>query len=301
MSYRKEPAPAQAGINSRRRYGKKEILHAITALSRKLRRTPSRAEFFARSGISAFFVLQWFSTWSDAVRAAGLQPYTRNSKAEDRTLLEDWGNAVRKSRRVLPRHIYRRKAKYNPCTLANRFGGWTSVPEAFRTFAKGKRKWADVVALLPAPQARVPAKKNVRGRPNEEAVPRTPASKRHAALKDRPVYGNPSHFRGLGHEPVNEQGVVLLFGMLAKDLGYMIEAVQKGFPDCEAKRQIGPDRWQRVRIEFEFESRNFREHGHSLTGCDVIVCWRHNWEECPKHIEVVELSSIIGSLGSFEQ
>jgi hypothetical protein len=43
------------------------------------------------------------------------------------------------------------------------------------------------------------------------------------------------------HEPVNEQGVVLLFGMLAKDLGNMIEAVQKGFPDREAKRQIALD------------------------------------------------------------
>jgi hypothetical protein len=42
--------------------------------------------------------------------------------------------------------------------------------------------------------------------------------------------------RQLPREPVNEQGVVLLFGMLAKELGYMIEAAQMGFPDCEAKR-----------------------------------------------------------------
>jgi hypothetical protein len=35
-------------------------------------------------------------------------------------------------------------------------------------------------------------------------------------------------------------------------------------------------------------------------GCDVIVCWRHNWDECPKHIEVVELSSVIESLVNAE-
>jgi hypothetical protein len=98
------------------------------------------------------------------------------------------------------------------------------------------------------------------------------------------------------HEPVNEQGVVLLFGMLAERLGYVVEAAQKGFPDCEAKRQISPQRWERVRIEFEFESRNFRDHGHPADGCDVIVCWRHNWRECPAHLEVVELSSAIESL-----
>ncbi|MGH9743668.1 MAG: hypothetical protein ACRD51_15090, partial [Candidatus Acidiferrum sp.] len=101
-------------------------------------------------------------------------------------------------------------------------------------------------------------------------------------------------------EPMNEQGVVVLFGMLAKELGFVVEAVQQGFPDCEAKRQIGPELWQRVSIEFEFESRNFRDHGHPLHGCDVIVCWRHNWHDCPKHIEVVELSSVVKSLAHSE-
>jgi hypothetical protein len=280
---------------------RQHILNSIAKVAKKLGRAPSRAAFTSRSGISAFFVLQRFRSWSDAVRAAGLRPYTRNAKVENRALLEDWGNTVRKNRGVLPRHIYRRKAKYNPCTLANRFGGWTSVPEAFRKFAKGKRKWADVVALVPAPKARVQIKKEKQGRPNEEAVPRTPASKRrHVPLKDRATYGNPTHFRGLRHEPVNEQGVVLLFGMLAKELGYLVEAVQKGFPDCEAKRRIAPERWQRVHIEFEFESRNFRDHGHPSTGCDVIVCWRHNWDECLENIEVVELSSVIKSLANAE-
>ncbi len=54
----------------------------------------------------------------------------------------------------------------------------------------------------------------------------------------------------------------------------------------------------RGHIEFEFESRNFRDHGHPASGCDVIVCWRHNWTECPQGIEVVELSSVIQSLAS---
>ena len=30
-------------------------------------------------------------------------------------------------------------------------------------------------------------------------------------------------------------------------------------------------RWRRVRIEFEFKSRNFREHGHDPDQCDLIV------------------------------
>jgi hypothetical protein len=133
--------------------------------------------------------------------------------------------------------------------------------------------------------------------PTQQSPSTSPPSKiRYPPLDHRPIYGQPMDFRGLRHEPVNEQGVVLLFGMVAKELGYTVEAVQSGFPDCEAKRQIAPQRWQRVHLEFEFESRNFRDHGHSLTGCDVIVCWHHNWPDCPPQIEILELSSLIKSL-----
>src|SRR6266566_5714849 len=123
---------------------------------------------------------------------------------------------------------------------------------------------------------------------------------RNPKLAGRPTYGTPIDFRGLRHEPVNEQGVVFLFGMVAKELGYMVEAVQTGFPDCEAKRQIGPNNWQRVRIEFEFESRNFRDHGHVCDACDVIVCWRHNWADVPPTLEVIELATVIKTLSKSE-
>jgi hypothetical protein len=281
---------------------KKHILNSIAAVAKQLGRAPSRAEFISRSGISLHFVLQSFPSWSQAIRAAGLRPYMLNARVEDRALLQDWAKVARRNRSILrnrarlPRHIYRRQGKYNPHTLAKRFGGWSSVPRAFRNFAKAKRGWADVLALLPAHTARAPVANDARTRPNEGSrASITPKPLQHPPLKGRATYGNPTNFLGLRHEPVNEQGVVLLFGMLAGELGYLIEAVQTGFPDCEAVRRIAPDRWQRVRIEFEYESRNFYDHGHPRNGCDVIVCWRHNWRDCPKHTEVVELSSLIQS------
>lgn len=255
-------------------------------------RTPSLQQFVASTGVSKHSLLRLFPRWNDAVSAARLQPCRRYSRPEDSELLRDWGQTVR-SRQALPsRRAYLLNGKYQARTVERRFGGWESVPQAFRKFAKGKREWADVVALLAA-RAR-----QVRGR-RKSAVTAVVASRAPLArLKGRVTYGNPMDFRGLRHEPVNEQGVVLLFGMVAEKLGYMVETVQNGFPDCEAKRRIGPERWQRVQIEFEFESRNFREHGHPMNGCDLIVCWRHNWVECPKNIEVVELSSVIQSLAN---
>jgi len=56
---------------------------------------------------------------------------------------------------------------------------------------------------------------------------------------------------------------------------------------------VAPGRWQRVRIEFEFQSRNFLQHFHDPEQCDLIVCWEHNWTECP--LEVLELKKVIGN------
>jgi hypothetical protein len=112
-------------------------------------------------------------------------------------------------------------------------------------------------------------------------------------LRNRPILGSPLGLPGLAHEPVNETGVVFLFGMLAHRLGFQVESLQAGFPDCEATRQIQPGKWQRVRIEFEFESRNFLTHRHPAEACDVIVCWRHNWLECPETLEVIELRKVV--------
>jgi len=272
---------------------KQQILDAIRAIARGLGRAPSQSEFVALSEISEYSVSQCFSSWNDAVRPAGLHPNTLNVRLDDSELLKDWGETVRTNRAIPARRAYRRVGRYDPRTLERRFGPWSSLPEVFLNFSKDNPEWADVVALLP-----VPALKQEHGSNNALASPILPKKTRHVPLRDRAAYGNPTHFRGLRHEPVNEQGVVLLFGMLAKELGYVIEAVQTGFPDCEAMRQITPERWQRVHIEFEFESRNFRDHGHPASGCDVIVCWRHNWDECPENVEVVELSSVIKLLAN---
>ncbi|HET8923227.1 MAG TPA: hypothetical protein VFN26_09565 [Candidatus Acidoferrum sp.] len=284
---------------------KKHIIDSIGGIARKLGRAPSLSEFIARSGISAYFVLRCFPGWNDAVRAAGLRPNMLNVRVEDRALLEDWGRQVRRNRGIHPRHAHLRQGKYDASTIERRFGPWSKMPEAFRKFAKGKPEWADVLALLPAPVPPGPLPKVARQRLNNNSASRvtfspgyrfrSPLATRHSPLSSF-AYGNPTNFQAFPHAPVNEQGVVLLFGMLAKQLGFRVEAVQKGFPDCEAKRQIGPERWQRVNIEFEFESRNFRDHRHPLHGCDIIVCWRHNWPDCPKHLEVLELSSVVKSL-----
>jgi len=253
--------------------------------------------------MTEYQVLQHFPSWREAVRASGLEADATNIRLDDETLLTEWGELVRTGRRIPTRDQYRREGKYSPGAFEKHFGPWSSIPAEFQKFAQNKIEWADVLALLP-PATKKDLKVGAERSPSSvefnqmsELQPRP----RYSKLKDRPTYGNPLDFRGLRHEPVNEEGVVFLFGMVARELGYLVEAVQAGFPDCEAKRQVEAGKWQRVRIEFEFESRNFRDHGHPPEGCDVIVCWRHNWPECPDHIEVIELQTVIKSLAASEE
>lgn len=107
------------------------------------------------------------------------------------------------------------------------------------------------------------------------------------------IVGKLITFRGLVYAPVNEQGVVFLFGKIAHDLGMYIELIRVGYPDCIAKRYIGKDKWEDVRIEFEFKSSQF---DHDPNGVDMIVCWEHDWDKCPSNIEVLELREIIQGL-----
>jgi hypothetical protein len=119
--------------------------------------------------------------------------------------------------------------------------------------------------------------------------------------KSRRVFGSRLDFRSLACAPTNELGVVYLFGVLHDAFGFKIESIRAGFPDCIARRQLSKDRWEEVRIEFEFKSKSFLAHKHNLDGADVIVCWEHNWPECPDHIEVIELSSQLGDMESIAE
>ena len=84
-----------------------------------------------------------------------------------------------------------------------------------------------------------------------------------------------------------------MFGMLSNELGFEVESVQSGFPDCDAKLRMSDGTFERVAIEFEFKSSEFLRHGHDADRCDFVVCWENDWAECPKDLEIIELRKII--------
>jgi len=101
--------------------------------------------------------------------------------------------------------------------------------------------------------------------------------------------GEPINFGGMTYAPVNELGVVCLFGAISKMLGYHIERVHPHFPDCTARKQ-----GKLVDIEFEFRASNAKVHFNNGNKCDVIVCWENDWPEKPKDLQIIELKKYVG-------
>jgi len=130
---------------------KEFVLESLAAIARGAGRPPSRSEFHSLSGISEHVVSRFFPTWNDALRAAGLEPYTLNVRLEHKELLEDWAIVVRANRAIPSRRAYRLQGKYDCRTIERRLGPWSGLSQVFREFAGGKPQWADVLALLPDP------------------------------------------------------------------------------------------------------------------------------------------------------
>lgn len=111
--------------------------------------------------------------------------------------------------------------------------------------------------------------------------------------REKSIVGQVINFRGLVYAPVNEQGVVFLFGKIIEDLNMYLEEIRTAFPDAIGRRFDGRG-WVRETIEFEYRSSDYRLHKHPVEGCDIIVCWEHDWTDCP--IEVIELKGLVKEL-----
>jgi hypothetical protein len=276
-------------------FTKEEVIAALHACAEKLGRAPRYHELIKMSRITIRHIGRHFGTFNQALRAAGMEVGHSAVSTSMGDLFKDWAAVARAAKRVPSINDQSMHGKYSVTPFLSRFGGWKNVAEGMRAFAESSGLDKKHPALM-----EMIAEWSPRGAERRRAVERgvdgAPLGHKPRLLPDRPVYGRPLTPPGLAHEPVNEMGVVYLFGLLGHRMGYVVTRIQSEFPDCEAFREVAPGRWQRVRIEFEFESRNFLLHKHDPKKCDVIVCWKHNWAECPPHIEVIELSSMMKRL-----
>lgn len=262
-----------------RKMTRQEIIAAIVACNEKLGHVPSRSELIKHSHIGRDLIRKHFGTHTQALRECNLErPGPREVKMD--ALFRDWASIVRTLKKLPTTFEYEKLSQYSQKPLTRKFGGWSNAPAGLKRWAEetgASAGWEDVLGLVK--EREILRKKSRPGR----FV--TPVGR--PVLPDRPTYGALFYPCALLCEPTNEAGVFFLFAAMAEELGFGVLHVQAEFPDCEALRAIGPNRVQRVRIEFEFESRNFERHGHDPKGCDLIVCWEHNWVGCPLEVLVL--------------
>lgn len=271
-------------------YTRDDIVAAAREAARENDGSLSMSEFERMTGISDYYVYKLFPRggWTEVQGLADIEkhPQTREPVSDD-DLLEEFHRVALQEDSIPSLQIFTAESRHHGTTLSKRFGGFQGLLDRYRDWL-----------LENDPSSPFLEELEVKSRHETPAPPSPPEVDRGKKPKwskgGGTEYGAPIEFRGLRHAPLNEQGVVYIFGMVAYELGFLVEAVHTAFPDCEAKRRVGKERWEQVSIEFEYVSSNFRDHGHDPTECDLIVCWEHDWPECP--LEVLELRKVIDEL-----
>lgn len=265
---------------------REEIIGAMNGCATELGHAPNVAEFRRITKISLNQIRKNFGNYTRLLSASGVERHGAGYTASLKSLFLDWARVVRETGKIPTIAEYELEGKFSIRPLVRRFRTWSEAPAGLQEYARQEGlegEWKDVMEIIT---------KHLEEemRPTRTFDSPTIMPSRPRIPKEQVVYGEPMH-APLNCAPTCENGVIFAFGTVAKELGFSVTRMQTACPDCEALRKIGPNRWVPTKIEFENESRNFLTHMHSLDDADLIVCWTHNWPECP--LEVLELKRVI--------
>ncbi len=227
------PAPPPQ-VEPRLPHTRESLIAVLQALAAKNGGYATRETFDRETSIGERHYLRHFGSWSAFLEAAGIVPYAVNKRISDDALLGALREAWLKAGGPVSRPILERTAPYRLQVYKRRWGPWPAVLGVFREWLKRCHPDFPYLEALDEQQRQERAQKPRRQRRNTA----------------RPC-GGVINFRGCLHAPTCESGVVLLFGMVAEELGFLVETVSTAFPDCEAKRLLPDGRWERLRVEFE--------------------------------------------------
>lgn len=254
---------------------REEMTRIVKELAEKLGRVPTMLDLERMTGIDKNQVRKTLGTYREFIESSGIEGRRpRGQKVSTHTLFVDWAGVVRKLGKIPTITEFQLHGQYTYRPLYRCWGSWSHIAAGMLDYIRNESltdAWGDVERVICSyleEQGR-----NLAATVTDGATERLVT--RHRAVTGSPIYGRPLFPYPLIHAPINENGVILLFGMVAERLGYAVARVKAEFPDCDAFRELGPNKWQPLRIEFEYESRNFLIHKHPLLGCDLIVCWKH--------------------------
>ena len=285
-----EAASVEAGKNSPENIkpnfskGREHALEQLREASANLQTTTlSKSQFNAQKlEVRAATVARMFGSWENALNEAGL---LRNENYRDPIPIDDLASdflrTFRETGQIPTIQQVVRRSNHSQNSFTRKFSGYIAF------------KLAAINHLL-----------NTSDALNDMELRTLRAHQDEIGEKSKECVAQPSPhhrgrnlgFRAFAFAPTYENEVVSLFSVIADELGFEIIAQRPAFPDCEARKLVDRARKRYVKclIEFELKSSDFVRHKHPIDGCDLIVCWEHDWRECS--IQILELSSAIMKL-----
>lgn len=196
-------------------------------------------QFNRHGNVSSSAVKNTFGSWNAAVAAAGLTalpqgPQKAGPKICDDELLEEIIRVTRDLGKSPSHHEFAAFGRYSTAPYRRRWGSFADARKV--AYAKYGRPDSSVGAKYASNE--VPA----RAAPPQELAVQHNENSLALRRRKRVQFGEPIDFRGLRFAPINEQGVVYLFGMISAELGFLIESIRTSYPDCEGKRCIDRER-----------------------------------------------------------
>lgn len=271
-----------------------EYIRRVERLATKLGKRPTQTQLRNLARIRDEHTLRLFGNYAALFRAAGFRAYVREKVAariSPDEILVDIHKAVQRLGHFPTVAQYLKQGSgYSYNLIKKYFGAWWRLRLALEHRSGHASAWPanpriiQLAAKSPSQSAQLDAAVSL----PPYLIPHLSGISMYAPADDRPICGTVLNYRAMLHEPTNEQGVVLLFGMMAEELGFIIENVRTQYPDCEGKRRVGENSFQRIRIEFEFLSSRFN---HPESGCDLIICWRNDRPH--PRIEVIALEQVL--------
>jgi hypothetical protein len=211
------------------------IIEAAQRLAAECDGVLSRVDFERRTGVSQHQLYKAFPDggWTEVLQLAGIQRHPLHKEPlSDEELLTEFHRVASELGRIPTGKQFGARANLSYDVVKKRFGGMQGTLRRYRAWLENRDPSSPMLAHVQAK-----SKHEILTAPSVDGQIITPA--RVSWPKGvGPQFGSPINFRGLRHAPINEQGVVFLFGMVSYELGFIVEAVQAGYPDCEAKRCI---------------------------------------------------------------
>ncbi|MCK4837026.1 MAG: hypothetical protein KAT17_10320 [Candidatus Aminicenantes bacterium] len=307
-------------------YNKERIIEEIKRVAKKLNASSlGQKDFELNSTIPLETVKYYLGSWEQALKQAEVevpdtkksaQPKEEESRSNKKTLNED--------KLLLELIRIYKKTGEEPTTLLvdteGKYGEhiyrkyWKSLNEAFaqarKRFPERSENFKRKKSTVSIEDAEVSLEKyddverpgyNEEERMEEQKIKFIPQTIRPKETKRKPkTVGASMDFRGLKFAPADKKGVIYLFGIVAHELGFIIESISPEFPDCEGKRcvDLENNQWEHIRIQFEYRCSDVKKQDMIETECDLIICWTHDWTECP--VEVLELKPEMERFQNFQ-